>query len=287
VNVWLGLFLTVLSWAVTFHLGRYVVGLIPPNSAIIWRFSLATAFLLPLVSMRERWAWRGLWQHRWVLLLLGGFGITGFQLGMFYGLRTSTATNASLLMGFSPALTVAFAAIAERRWPRWFQLLGLALGVAGVITVVCRGQWQVLRQLDFAPGDLLLAAGGAAWSLYSVVLQRRVHGLSMLQVTAVTIALCALLMLLVAGISAPESVRWPPLSAWPALLFMALAGSALAYIWWNDAVAKVGAARAAGFMNFVPVLTMLVAVPLGEPVGWPQLAGAALVLASVLLVTRP
>lgn len=285
-NVWLGLFLTVLSWAATFHLGRYVVAQVPPNSAIIWRFGLAAALLLPLVTVRERWAWQALWRHRWVLLFLGGIGIAGFQLGMFYGLRTSTATNAALLMGFSPALTVGFSALAERRLPAPRQLLGLALGVAGVVTVVCRGQWQVLREMDFAPGDLLLAAGGVAWALYSVVLQRRVRGLSMLQVTGVTIALCAVLMLLAASLTAPDSVRWPPWRVWPALLFMGLAGSGLAYIWWNDAVAKVGAARAASFMNFVPVFTMLMAVPLGEPVGWAQLAGAALVIAGVLLATR-
>ncbi len=285
-NVWLALFLTVLSWAATFHLGRYVVGLMPPNSAIIWRFLLAAAFLLPLVSLRERWDWPALWRHRWVLLVLGGFGITGFQLGMFYGLRTSSATNAALLMGFSPALTVALAAVADRRMISAKQFAGIALGLAGVITVVCRGQWSVLRQLDFASGDLLLAAGGAAWAVYSVVLQRRVRGLSLLQVTATTITLCALLMLLAAGAAAPASVRWPPPAAWPALLFIGIAGSGVAYIWWNDAVTQVGAARAAQFMNFVPVLTMLMAVPLGEPLGLAQLLGAALVIAGVLLATR-
>ena len=285
-NVWLALFLTVLSWAVTFHLGRYLVGLMPPNSAIIWRFLLAAAFLLPLVSLRERWDWKALWRHRWVLLVLGGIGITGFQLGMFYGLRTSTATNAALLMGFSPALTVALAAAADRRMVSARQCAGILLGLAGVVTVVCRGQWSVLRQLDFAAGDLLLAAGGAAWAVYSVVLQRRVRGLSLLQVTATTITLCALLMLLGAGATAPASVRWPPLAAWPALLFIGVAGSGAAYLWWNDAVKQVGAARAAQFMNFVPVLTMLIAVPLGEPLGLAQLLGAALVIAGVLLATR-
>ena len=250
-NVWLALFLTVLDWAATFHLGRYVVGIMSPNSAIIWRFVLATAFLFPLVTLRERWSWQALWRHRWVLLLLGGFGITGFQLGMFYGLRTSTATNAALLMGFSPALTVGLSALVDRRRVSGRQLAGIVLGLAGVITVVCRGRWSVLRQLDFAAGDLLLVAGGAAWAVYSVALRAGARP-SLLQVTATTIAICALLMLLVAGVSAPGTVQWPPLAAWPALLVMGVAGSGLAYIWWNDAVVQVGAARAAQFMNFVP-----------------------------------
>jgi len=286
VNVWLKLFLTVLSWAATFHLGHYAVERMSPNSVVIWRFALAAAFLIPLVSLRERWAWSALWRLRWVLLVLGGVGITGFQLGMFYGLRTSSATNAALLMGFSPALTVGLAAVVERRWVSLRQLAGILLGTAGVVTVVCRGQWSILRQLDFATGDLLLIAGGGAWAVYSVVLQRYVRGLSLLQVTAVTIAICALLVLLEAGVTDPGSVTWPPLVAWPALLLMAVFGSALAYIWWNDAVAQVGAARAASFMNLVPVLTMLMAVPLGQPLALAQLAGAALVIAGVLLATR-
>jgi drug/metabolite transporter (DMT)-like permease len=286
VNVWLALFLTVLSWAASFHLGRYVVGLMSPNSAIIWRFGLATVFLIPLVTLRERWSWTALWRHRWVLLVLGGIGITGFQLGMFYGLRSSTAVNAALLMGFTPALTVALSAVVDRRWISRKQFAGILLGLAGVIIVVCRGQWSVLRQLDFVQGDLLLIAGGAAWAVYSVVLQRCVQGVSLLQVTAMTIAICTLLTLLVAGVTAPDTVSWPPLAAWPALLLMGIAGSGLAYIWWNDAVAQVGAARAAQFMNFVPVLTMLIAVPLGEPLALAQVLGAALVIAGVVLATR-
>ena len=285
-SVWLALFLTVLSWAAAFHLGRYVVGVMPPNAAIIWRFLLAAAFLIPWVSLRERWDWAALWRHRWVLLVLGGVGITGFQLGMFYGLRTSTATNAALLMGFSPAITVGLSALAERRMIAGRQLAGIVLGLAGVITVVSRGRLSVLRELDFAAGDLLLAAGGVAWAVYSVVLQRQARGLSLLQVTATTIALCALLMLLVAGVTAPDTVRWPPRAAWPALLFIGILGSGIAYLWWNDAVARVGAARAAQFMNLVPVLTMLMAVPLGDPPGAAQLLGAVLVIAGVVLATR-
>lgn len=285
-NVWLALFLTVLSWAAAFHFGRQVVGMMSPNSAIIWRFAIASAFLIPLVSLRERWSWAALWRHRWVLLVLGGVGITGFQLGMFYGLRTSTATNAALLTGFSPALTVLLSALVERRWIGARQLAGVLLGLVGVVIVVCRGQLSVLRQLDFASGDLLLVGAGAAWALYSVVLQRRVRNLSLLQVTATTIVICTLLMLLVAGVTAPDTVQWPPTAAWPALLGMGIAGSGLAYIWWNDAVAQVGAASAAQFMNLVPVLTMLMAVPLGEPLALAQVLGAALVIAGVLLATR-
>jgi drug/metabolite transporter (DMT)-like permease len=285
-NVWLALFLTVLSWAATFHLARQVVGQMAPLGAIIWRFALAAAFLIPLVSLRERWQWLALWRHRWVLLFLGGIGITGFQLGMFYGLRTSTATNASLLMGFSPALTVALSAVLERRWIGARQFAGLILGTVGVITVVCRGQWSVLQQLDFSGGDLLLVAGGGAWALYSVVLQRWVSGVSLLQVTVATIVICTLLTLTVAVATSPGTVRWPPPHVWPALLVMGVAGSALAYVWWNDAVARVGASRAAQFMNLVPVLTMLMAVPLGEPLALAQVLGAVLVITGVLLATQ-
>jgi drug/metabolite transporter (DMT)-like permease len=286
VNVWLGLFLTVLSWAITFHLGRYVVTMLPPNSVAIWRFVVGSLLLIPVVSLREQWDWRGLWRHRWALLALGGLGIGGFQLGMFYGLQTSTASNAALLMAVSPALTVALAAVVDRRWIGWPRVCGVVIGFIGVVIVATKGDWQVLRGMHFARGDLYLCTGGAMWAVYSVGLQRWIKGLSNLQVTVSTLVICAVVIAILAILANPASLRWPPPRAGLPLLFMGFAASALAYIWWNNAVIKVGAGRAASFMNLIPVLTMLIAVLLGESLSLAQLSGGALVVAGVLLATR-
>ena len=109
-------------------------------------------------------------------------------------MQTSSAINASLIMAMSPALTVVLASSLDRHALGGRQWCGLLLGVAGILLVTTRGDWQVLRHLRFGHGDLLLGGGAIAWACYSVVLRRHVRGLSMLQLSASSIVVCTVAM---------------------------------------------------------------------------------------------
>jgi len=285
-NTWLQLMLTTLAWAATFHLGKFLVDLMPPISAAVWRFVIATACLIPLVTWREGWPAGALRRSFWALLFMGAVGISGFQLGMFYGLQTSTAVNAALIMGFNPGMTVALAALVERRAIGGLQLLGLILGFVGIIVVATGASVQVLLNLQLVVGDLYLALGGLAWACYSVVLRLHVRDLSVMQISASTIMIGMLSMAAGSMALLPGGLQLPPPAAWPALLVMGVVGSAMAYIWWNSAVMRVGAGRAAAFSNLVPVMTILMGVALGQSITAAQLVGAGLVIAGVVLATR-
>lgn len=285
-NIWLKLLLTTLSWAVTFHVSKHIVSEMPPLAAAIWRFVIAAAFLLPLTTHREGWSSRALRSNALPLLVMGGVGILGFQLGMFYGLQTSSAANAALIMGLNPALTVALSAVVERRRIRPRQWCGVLLGIAGVLTVVSNGSWQALRNLSFGHGDLWLLGGAAAWAVYSVIPRRFVHGLGVLQMTTASILICAMAMVAGAALWLPGNLLWPSSPLWLPLLFIGVIGSGLAYVWWNAAVAKLGAARASVFMNLVPLFTIAIGALLGDALGVAQLAGAALVIGGVMLAVR-
>jgi drug/metabolite transporter (DMT)-like permease len=80
---------------------------------------------------------------------------------------------------------------------------------------------------------------------------------------------------------------WPPPPAWPALLFMGVVGSGLAYIWWNAGVVRLGATRAAVFGNLTPLFTALIGVLLGQSLDAVQLIGAMLVIGGVIIATWP
>lgn len=43
-----------------------------------------------------------------------------------------------------------------------------------------------------------------------------------------------------------------------AIVAMALFGSVLAYLWWNQGIARIGTTRTAIFINLVPVFTVLI-----------------------------
>jgi drug/metabolite transporter (DMT)-like permease len=284
--VWLALLGTILAWAASFHLAKHVVELMPPLAGASWRFIIASLFLIPWVSLREGWNWPALRRNGWALLFLGTVGITGFQLGMFYGVQTSSATNAALIMALSPALTVALVAMLERRGVTLLRAFGLVLGLIGVMVVATRGSWAQMRALQFGRGDLWLCMGASTWAIYSVVLRRYVQGLSVLQLSASTIVVCAITLTLTAALATPAQLQLPPAAAWWSLLLMGVVGSGFAYLWWNQGVIKVGAARASTFMNLTPLFTMLLGIALGESLSLAQLAGGALIISGVLMATH-
>jgi drug/metabolite transporter (DMT)-like permease len=282
VTTYLQLLLTIVFWAATFHFGKYAVGLMPPLGVSIWRFLLAGAVLLPVMLWREPIAWAALRRNAWPLLIMGVVGNFGFNAGMFYGLQHTSAVNASLITALNPALIVVLAAGLHHEPIGGRRLVGLLLGLAGVLVVVTRGSWLVLRNLEFSRGDLLLLGGSCCWAIYSVIPRLYIRGLGALQIAGATILIGVLAMIGFGVVVTPAALVLPPAGAWVALVFMGVCGAALAYIWWNQSVVRVGPQRTAIFLNLTPVFTALMGVALGQSITLAQVMGALLVIAGVL-----
>ncbi len=283
--VYLQLVLTALCWGALFHLGRYIVGFMSPQTAAGWRFAIAALVFIPLVAWREGWPLQAIKRNALVLGVMSAVGVFGFNTGLFFGLKSTSAVNGALIVAVSPALTTVLAALLNRRMPGIKQVLGLVLGMAGVAVVVSRGSLQALLSLHLSAGDALVLMAAVCWSVYSVLPQRFVKGLSPLQIAGSTIIGGAVLMMAFAVGTAPDVFVWPGSGGLWAILFMALFGSVLAYVWWNDGVKVVGPAQAAVFMNFVPLFAALIGVLLGEHLAASQVVGAGLIIAGVVVAT--
>jgi len=91
---------------------------------------------------------------------------------------------------------------------------------------------------------------------------------------------------LLAGPGFSELTRPTP-TGWMALIFLGFVCSGLAYIGYYDALRVLPAARVAAFIYFQPLVTMAVAVALGQEHLVPAaLLGGALILGGVALVNR-
>jgi drug/metabolite transporter (DMT)-like permease len=78
-----------------------------------------------------------------------------------------------------------------------------------------------------------------------------------------------------------------PTDAVVSLLWLAVMGTALAHWFWQDGVAKIGAAKAGVFLYLEPIATTAVAVPyLHEAFGIFTAIGGGLVLMGVWLAQR-
>jgi drug/metabolite transporter (DMT)-like permease len=275
-----------LLWALTYHAGKYAVGLMLPLGAILWRFTIAVLVITPWIAFREGWDWTGLRRNLWPLLVMGVVGVVGFNLAMFYGLQSTSAVNASLIMAFSPILTACGTVILGGERLTAARVAGLLLGVMGVALVVTRGSFSSLLQTDIARGDLLMLGGSLAWAIYGLIPRRFIHGLAPLQTGAASLIVTVLSLWLICAAVQPEALQFPPHAALGAILFMGVLATAVAYQWWNVGVVRIGASRAAGFLNLIPVFTMVSGLLLGQPLSVAQLAGAILVILGVVLAAR-
>ena len=292
-GLYLKLLLTTFFWGGTFVAARYAVREAPPFYAAACRFAIASAFLFAAMWWNARREGRPLPVPRSArdVLSLGVLGVTGiflYNAFFFTGLKYTGAANGSLIVAVNPLTTSLIAAwwLGER--VRRLQLAGLAVSLAGVVTIVTRGELSVLRSLAFNRGDLLLLGAPLAWALYSVLGRKALDRFSPLVATAYAALSGTLLLVPAAWIESrlvPGSHSFS-VYGWAAILQLALLGTVVGFVWWYEAVGRIGASRAALFVNLVPLFgTLQAAVVLGERLGRAQWLGGLLVVAGVAVGT--
>mgnify|MGYP007000068316 len=61
-----------------------------------------------------------------------------------------------------------------------FQLIGVVLSFLGVITIITKANFDVLRNLNFNKGDLTMVIAMLSWATYSALLKVKKHDVSQL-----------------------------------------------------------------------------------------------------------
>jgi drug/metabolite transporter (DMT)-like permease len=277
-----------LFWAGNWVLGRALRDAFDPVSLNFYRWLVALVALAPfalpgLAAKREL-----IRRHAGLLALLALLSVSVFQSLVYLGLQSTTAVNAVLINCAGPLfiLLSAWALDGERATPR--QLAGILVSVAGILVILSRGEPAALAGLELHSGDAWIVAAIAIWGVYSVLLKRRPPGLGGVHFLFV---LTAAGVVFLAPAFALEALRSPPRLPTAAealgVVYMGLAASVGAFLFWNRGVVVVGA-NAAGFtLYLLPTFATLLAIAfLGETFGAFHALGIATILAGVILGTR-
>lgn len=281
------LFATALFWGGTWIAGRVAVREASPLAVASWRFCIAALVLGALVVAHEgrpRWS-----RRQWLTVTaLGASGIFLYNICFLYGLRLIEAGRGALVVALTPAVVAAadwllFGAPMSAK-----KALGIGLAMLGCLLVVTNGDLGRLAGGGVGSGEWLIVGCVVLWVAYTFISRRGTRELSALAMTFGA-SLTGWAMLTVAALVdgslfALADTGW---RGWSSIVFLGLFGTAVAFTWYSDAVHRVGATRAAAFINLVPVCAVLLgALLLGERLGTAVLAGGALVIAGVLLTNR-
>ncbi len=274
-------------WGSSLVVARATHEIVPPLALTFWRWVFAVLVLLPIVWSKLpgtvpylRRSWRG-------LLLLCAAMVVGSTFSVI-AVNYTTAINASLINGSQPAVTALVALMVVRERLSIASGIGIAIAFLGILVMVSQGSLELLFDLVFNVGDLVMVIAVLAWAFYSVELHRQPEHPSG-DVLLFFIACAGLTTVLPFYLAETVYIREfvPSRNAAAAIIYVSLSASLVAVGLWNLAIRSVGAMHAALFINLIPVFGAAFAMLfLGERLFAYHVIGAVLVFIGILMAVR-
>ena len=288
VSPYLLLTATVLFWSLNWIAGRALRDDVPAYSFALWRWVCASVVLLPFAWPHLVRGWPVMRRSWRIMLVLGVLGTTFCNVTSYTGLKYTTAVSGSILNSFVPVIiiTISWAFLGQRL--RASQWAGVVISLTGVLSIVGRGDPMVILALRFNIGDLWIIASTLLWALYTICLRWRppeLHPLGLLGANAI-VGVLAVLPVYLWSLAQGMYVTWSA-QALEGIVYAGVFPSVVGYIFWNNAVARVGPNTAGMFMHLLPVFASLLAIVfLGEQLHLFHVAGMALIIGGIWLTSR-
>ena len=220
----------------------------------------------------------------WVLAS-GLFGTTFFHGFTLLSVNSLGATVSSLLYGFAAAFALLIEILLFHRKKTVLGIASIAISLTGIF-ILMDMKLEDLASTNFT-GYLLGLASVASWVVYTFLCDRITGDypqtvlLSYQSLVGVVTTLPLLLLgsTSIAGLSDPMVVVH--------ILFLGLFNSSIAYFLNMYAIQRIGVTLSNLFLNFLPVVTMVMAIILyGQLPSGKQIIGGALVIVSVFMLNK-
>lgn len=268
---------------------RIVAGAMPAFVASVLRVAIGAATLLPFALRRggeiaklgrRDWAWTA---------LIALFGMFGFTVLMVYGMRMLSGASGAIVMSTAPAVTATASMLFAGDRPTWRKVTAVALAVAGVLVLHLgsTGGGSAASGEDLVLGSVLVFAAVCCEATYTLLGKKVSEDTDPVLVAFFAAALAVPLFVPFAVWQGLDfAVASVDTRAWVALVWYGAGTLALGTWLWYSGLERAEGAVAAAFMGVMPVSALVLSyVLLGEPFRWVHLAGFAVVLAGVLLIS--
>jgi drug/metabolite transporter (DMT)-like permease len=281
------LVLMAVFWSGVFPAVNIVLKSMGLFTSVFVRFAAAAVILLIVLRLRGRRFPRPSPRETVLVIGLGILGIAVYNTMFMAGLALVEASRAALIVPTNPAFTALFAALLLKERLGTTRAIGIAFSVLGALWVLAKGDPRAFFHMDFGAGELILVACIFMWSAYTLLGRIALSALPALALTAYVMTAGAIV-LAVPAVLEQDSLARASWQAWVALGYLIVFGTVLPFLWFNEGVKALGAARASQFINLVPPIAVLESVLiLGEPMTPALYIGVALVVVGLYLTNKP
>lgn len=263
--------------------GRLILPVVPAGALVTFRILGAATALLTFNAVRG-----GPWlSDRRVLgriALAGLLGVTANQSLFLFGLRQTTAVNATILVTTVPVFTVLGSLLAGLERPSPLKLTGIVLAAAGALVLVDPARLTLGR--GEALGNLLILLGMICYAAYFLVSKPIVTRHDPVTVSAYVMLFAAIGVL---PIGVPALWRAPlrevPATTWWLVIYVVVFPTIFTYFLNLWALRRVSSGTVATFIYLQPLFAALTSPwVLGEAVGARTILAGAIIFTGLGLV---
>lgn len=279
----------VVAWGASFIATRVALRDVSPITVVWLRFAMGVLIIGLAVAARGQLK-LPTWRDAGYFALLGFLGIAYHQWLQSTGLQTAQASTTAWIVATTPVFMALLAVLVLKERLSLLQVSGIVLASVGVLVVVSGGHLGSLSlNAQGMPGNLYILASAPNWAIFSVLSRRglREHSPAWMMFYVMGFGW---LISSIGFFAGPGISQIPQLTSngWLGILFLGVACSGLAYVFWYDALQAIPASQVGAYLYLEPLVAVgIAAVILAEPIMLASLLGGAAILMGVYLVERP
>jgi len=283
------LILTTLFWSGNFIVGKAASGYeIPPFSLNFYRWLFAGLILLPFTIKEILQKKKYVLDNIGFFIILGITSITIFNSTVYYSLYYMQVISGVLMISTIPVWIMFISSILGIEKTNKFQIFGVILSLLGVLFIITKSDLEVIKNLAFNRGDLIMASGMFAWALYSALLKKKTYEIS--QITLLEVVIMTGLIFLIPIYILEMSFGSQIVLDKPFILtlsYVVIFPGLASFFFWIKGISIIGANRAGVFLHLMPVFGSVMAIFLfNEKFMFYHLLGAIFIIAGITLSNK-
>ena len=286
---YLYLFLTVTFWA-----GNFVVGKaasfyeVPPFSLNFYRWFFAWLILAPFTIPELLEKRNYIIKNYKLFIVLGVTSITIFNSIVYYSLNFTQVISGVLMISTIPVMIMLFSSILKIEKTNIFQIIGVIFSFVGVIMIITKANFEILKNLDFNKGDITMVIAMFSWALYSTLLKGKQYELSQISLLQVVITFGLVFLIPVYFIEYQIGFRIDlELPFILILTYVVLFPGLASFLLWIKGISMIGANRSGVFLHLMPILSAIMAmIFFSEKFMFYHILGACFIITGILLSNK-
>ena len=283
------LFLTVTFWAGNFVVGKFAsLYEVPPFSLNFYRWFFAwlilAPFTLPEIIKKKDY----IIDNYKLFIVLGVTSITIFNSIVYYSLNFTQVISGVLMISTIPVMIMFFSSIFKIEKTNIFQIIGVILSFLGVIIIITKANFEILKNLNFNKGDITMVIAMFSWALYSTLLKRQKYEISQLSLLQVVMSFGLVFLIPVYIIEYQLGFRITLDKPFYLILsYVVLLPGLASFILWIKGISMIGANRSGVFLHLMPIFSAIMAmIFFNEKFMFYHMLGACFIITGILLSNK-